>query len=157
MYKKFSVSIPEETSEKLEQLGEKSGIKRSELVSKLIDFGLRNISNIADLEPLHVIVDCEENDKKCNIDLTSGEEITIKTKAGGFHISPFEEGDFVDIMPLRRNQSFERVSVYTTIPDKEWQRQGKYAGSSSLICIKLDTIPREEVATELLYDPSRYK
>ncbi len=153
-YEKLSISLPKKITSKLDKLLANSEFSRSEVISKLLEFGLHNISEISDLEPLRVNIDWPERSHNYDIELNSDEEIVIKTPVGGFRISPFKEGDFLDIFPLKRYRIFERVSLYNTIPNKDDSRLGKYVGSASLICLKLATIPRENIDNELLYSPA---
>ena len=152
-YEKISISIPHDLASKLDKLAEGDGFSRSEIISKLIEFGLDNISYVSDLEPLRLRIDWPERNRVCDFEMKPDEEIILRTRKGALRILPWKEEDFVDIVPLKSNKAFERVSLWNTIKRKDECRYGKYVGSATLVCIGLGVIPRENADVDKLYDP----
>lgn len=153
-YEKISISIPGDLASKLDKLAESEEFSRSEIVSKLIEFGLDNITDVSDLEPLMVRIDWPKRNSSHEIEMKTEDEIIFRTPKGAFRMLPWREGDFVDVVPIKSNKAFGRISLWNTTQG-DGSRLGKYVGSATLVCIGLGLISRKEIDIEESYNPEK--
>ena len=145
--------MPKDIVKKIDKLSEESKSSRSEIITKLAEFGLRKISSADSLEPMDIQIQFAKggiHEFKLDFD----DEVIFRTPKGGIVLSAIDTEDYIDIMPLKRNGAFQYVSLWNAVPNKELSRLGKFAASATLVCISLETIQRNE-DIESLYHPRK--
>ncbi len=152
-YEKMSISMPEDIVKKIDKLSEDSKSSRSEIITKLAEFGLRKISSADSLEPMDVQLQFAKGGTH-EFKLDFDDEVIFRTPKGGIVLSAMSTDDYIDVMPLKRNGAFQYVSLWNAVPNKELSRLGKFAASATLVCISLETTQREE-KVEALYHPNK--
>jgi hypothetical protein len=152
-YEKMSISMPEKIVKEIDELSEKNKSSRSEIITKLAEFGLRKISSVDSLEPMDIQLQFAKSGIH-EFKLDFDDEVIFKTPKGGIVLSSMSTEDYIDIMPLKRNGAFQYVSLWNAVPNKELSRIGKFAASATLVCISLETTQRNE-DIESLYHPKK--